>query len=117
MMRRLVLGDGALGRTLIDHAMSEPGELYVVTADSGWVTTLRDDSIAAVEGDPTDSTHYPSTVDIVVVAADDPTLSGEMADLEEFLVREDRVLPSEEVVRCVHRIDTGFPVKCVPLRP
>jgi nanoRNase/pAp phosphatase (c-di-AMP/oligoRNAs hydrolase) len=80
MMRRLVLGDGALGRTLIDHAMSEPGELYVVTADSGWVTTLRDDSIAAVEGDPTDSTHYPSTVDIVVVAADDPADTERIAD-------------------------------------
>jgi nanoRNase/pAp phosphatase (c-di-AMP/oligoRNAs hydrolase) len=49
------------------------GELYVVTADSGWVTALRDDSIAAIEGDPTDPAHYPSAVDIVVVATADPT--------------------------------------------
>lgn len=69
MMRRLVLGDGALGSTLTDRATALPGELYVVTADRGWVTTLRDESIAAVEGDPADPTHYPSTADIVVVAA------------------------------------------------
>jgi len=70
MMRRLVLGDGALGSTLTDRATALPGELYVVTADPGWVTTLRDESIAAVEGDPADPTHYPSTADIVMVAAD-----------------------------------------------
>ena len=71
MIRRLVLGDGALGRTLTDRATSQPGELYVVTADSGWVTTLRDEGVAAIEGDPADPTHYPSAADIVVVAADD----------------------------------------------
>jgi len=80
MMRRLVLGDGALGRTLIDRAVSQPGELYVVTADSGWVTTLRDDSIAAVEGDPADPTQYPSAADIVVIAADDPAQTERITD-------------------------------------
>ncbi|MFW5973865.1 MAG: DHH family phosphoesterase [Natrialbaceae archaeon] len=70
MTRRLVLGDGAWGRSLTDHAADQPGELYVVTADSGWVTTLRDQSIAAVEGDPADPAHYPSAADVVVVAAD-----------------------------------------------
>lgn len=70
MIRRLVLGDGALGRTLTDRTTGQPGELYVVTADSGWVTTLRDEGVAAIEGDPADPTHYPSAVDIVVVAAE-----------------------------------------------
>lgn len=72
-MRRLVLGDGAVGSTLTERVSSQSGELYVVTADSGWVTTLRDDSIAAIEGDPANPTHYPSAVDIVVVATEDPT--------------------------------------------
>ncbi len=70
MIRRLVLGDGTLGRQLVDRLADAPGELYVVTADSGWVTTLRDESIAAVEGDPIDPHHYPSETDIVVIAAD-----------------------------------------------
>jgi len=70
MIRRLVLGDGTLGRQLVGQLDDEPSELYVVTDDTGWVTTLRDESIAAVEGDPTDPQHYPSTIDIVVIAAD-----------------------------------------------
>lgn len=80
MMRRLVLGDGTLGRTVIDDVVSQPGELCVVTADSGWVTALRDDGIAAVEGDPADPTHYPSAVDIVVVAAEDADRTERIAD-------------------------------------
>ncbi len=70
MIRRLVLGDGTLGRHLVTQLDDVPGELYVVTADTGWVTTLRDESIAAVEGDPTNSQHYPSVADIVVIAAE-----------------------------------------------
>ncbi|MFW5978352.1 MAG: DHH family phosphoesterase, partial [Halohasta sp.] len=34
-------------------------------------TQLRDEGIAAIEGDPADPSHYPSTVDVVVVAASD----------------------------------------------
>jgi len=71
MIRRLVLGDGTLGRQLVGRLADTPGEVYVVTADTGWVTTLRDESIAAVEGDPTNPQHYPSAVDIVVIAADE----------------------------------------------
>src|SRR6056297_1244757 len=69
MIRRLVLGDGSLGRTVTDRTTDQPGELYVVTGDSGWVTTLREKQIAAIEGDPADPTHYPSAADVVVVAA------------------------------------------------
>ncbi len=70
MTRRLVLGDGTLGRQLATQLNDGAGELYVVTADTGWVTTLRDESIAAIEGDPADPQHYPSVADIVVIAAD-----------------------------------------------
>jgi len=79
MIRRLVLGDGAVGRSLTDRTSGQPGELYVVTADSGWVTTLRDEGIAAIEGDPADPTHYPSAVDIVVIAADSPAETERIA--------------------------------------
>ncbi|WP_253738465.1 DHH family phosphoesterase [Halohasta salina] len=71
MLRRLVLGDGALGHTLTDRASATPGDLYVVTTDSGWVTTLREEGVAAIEGDPADRSHYPSTADVVVVAVPD----------------------------------------------
>lgn len=81
MMRRLVLGDGAIGRTLTDRAVAQSGELYVVTADSGWVTTLRDDSVAAIEADPADPSQYPSTVDIVVVAAEEATQTERIAEI------------------------------------
>jgi len=86
MIRRLVLGDGALGRTVTDRTTDQPGELYVVTADSGWVTTLREKRIAAIEGDPADPTHYPSAVDVVVVAADDAAETERIATVarEEF---------------------------------
>jgi len=86
MIRRLVLGDGALGRTVTDRTTDQPGELYVVTGDSGWVTTLREKQVAAIEGDPADPTHYPSAVDVVVVAADDATATERIATVarEEF---------------------------------
>jgi len=71
MIRRLVLGDGTLGRQLLGQLDDAPGELYVVTADTGWVTTLRDESIAAVEGDPADPACYPSSTDLVVIAVDE----------------------------------------------
>ena len=80
MIRRLVLGDGTLGRQLVDQLAEAPGELYVVTADTGWATTLRDESIAAVEGDPADPQHYPSAVDIVVIAAEGVDQTERVAD-------------------------------------
>ena len=71
MISRLILGDGAIGSVLADRAVGQPGRLFVVTDDRGWVTTLRESSIPAVEGDPADPAQYPSDADIVVVAASD----------------------------------------------
>lgn len=79
MMRRLILGDGSVGRTLADHVIGQPGDLFVVTDDRGWVTTLGDSSIPAVEGDPTDPRQYPSAIDIVVVAASDAERNEQIA--------------------------------------
>ncbi|SDY35444.1 DHH family phosphoesterase [Halopenitus persicus] len=71
MVRRLVLGCSALGHTLIEHARERRGEVYVVTDDAGWVTTLRESNVPATEADPTDAAAYPDDVDVVVLAADD----------------------------------------------
>ena len=68
MISRLILGDGAIGSSLVEHAVGHPGTLFVVTDDAGWVTTLRDSTIPAVESDPTDPTQFPSYADFVVVA-------------------------------------------------
>jgi len=79
MMRRLVLGDRTVGSTVASHAAAQPGTLYVVTDDRGWVTTLRDAGIRAVEGDPTDASNYPDMADTVLVAADDPERHSRIA--------------------------------------
>lgn len=68
MISRLILGDGSIGSSLVEHAVGHPGTLLVVTDDPGWVTTLRDSEIPAVESDPTDATQFPSHADFVVVA-------------------------------------------------
>jgi nanoRNase/pAp phosphatase (c-di-AMP/oligoRNAs hydrolase) len=54
---------------LAEHAVGQSGRLFVVTDDRGWVTTLREASIPALEGDPADPAQYPSLADVVVVAA------------------------------------------------
>lgn len=79
MMRRLILGDRAPGSTVASHVVTQPGTLYVVTDDSGWVTTLREDGVRAVEGDPTNAENYPDATDTVVVAATDPDRHGRIA--------------------------------------
>jgi nanoRNase/pAp phosphatase (c-di-AMP/oligoRNAs hydrolase) len=71
MMRRLVLGDRAVGNAVATSVADDPGVLSVVTDDRGWSTTLREAGIRATEGDPTDPTQYPAAADIVVVAASD----------------------------------------------
>ncbi|GAB3411667.1 DHHA1 domain-containing protein [Haloparvum alkalitolerans] len=72
MVRRLVLGCGSVGHTLVERARERRGELHVVATDTGWVTTLREANVAAVEADPTDSANYPDRAAVVVVASDDP---------------------------------------------
>ena len=71
MMRRLVLGDRAVGNTVATGVADAPGTLYVVTDDRGWSTTLREAGIRAIEADPADPTQYPDIADVVVVAASD----------------------------------------------
>lgn len=70
MVRRLVLGDGSLAHTVVNES-TDRETLYVVTSDSGWVSTLRENNIIAREGDPADPSTYPDDVDIVLVAAAD----------------------------------------------
>jgi nanoRNase/pAp phosphatase (c-di-AMP/oligoRNAs hydrolase) len=72
MVRRLVLGCSSIGHTLIEQARERRGEVYVVTDDPGWVTTLRESNVAAVEADPADPGSYPDRADVVIVADDDP---------------------------------------------
>lgn len=79
MHRRLVLGRSPVGTELVEAMEDDLGELYVVTNNTGWVTTLRDAGISAVEGDPTDSTLYPSDIDSVIVGDTDPDLAVQIA--------------------------------------
>ena len=67
-MRRLVLGGGAVGHDIVASLAGGPGELHVITDDRGRVTALREESVGAVEADPTDASTYPDHADIVVVA-------------------------------------------------
>ncbi len=79
MLRRLVLGRNPIGTELVEAMDDDLGELYVVTDNTGWVTTLRDAGISAVEGDPTDPGRYPSAIDFVVVGDTDPELAVQIA--------------------------------------
>ena len=72
MTRRLLLGCGAVGNTLAERTREERGELMAITDDDGWVSTLRDRNVAAVEADPTDPATYPDSAAVVLVASDDP---------------------------------------------
>ncbi|ESS08236.1 MAG: exopolyphosphatase-related protein [uncultured archaeon A07HN63] len=96
MMRRLVLGDRAAGGAVTDHIADQPGTLYVVTDDRGWVTTLREDGIRAVEADPTDVSNYPDIADTVVVAATDPERHGRIA------MRAREVFPEATLLSTTH---------------
>lgn len=79
MLRRLVLGRNPIGTELVEAMDGDLGELYVVTDNTGWVTTLRDAGISAVEGDPTDPSKYPSGMDFVIVGDTDPDLAVKIA--------------------------------------
>ncbi|MFC7096624.1 DHH family phosphoesterase [Halobaculum marinum] len=79
-MRRLVLGCGSVGNEMVDELTDHPGELHVITADSGRATALRDENVSAVEADPLDPTNYPDTADLVVVAGPSTTDNLTAAD-------------------------------------
>lgn len=72
MTRRLLLGCGAVGNTLVERTREERGEFVAITDDEGWVSTLRDRNVAAVAADPTDPSAYPDAAAVVLVASDDP---------------------------------------------
>ena len=74
MTRRLLLGCSAVGNALVEHARDERGgrdDLVAITDDTGWVSTLRDRNVAAVEADPTDPGTYPDSAAVVLIASDD----------------------------------------------
>ena len=70
MVTRLVLGCGAVGFDLLQQLPD--GDTTVVTDDEPRAESLREASIAAVEGDPTDPATHAPDADVVLVASDDP---------------------------------------------
>ncbi len=79
MTTRLLLGCSSVGYTLLERARAERGELYAITDDAGWVSTLRDANVATTEADPTDQSTYPDAAAIVIVASDDPARNAAAA--------------------------------------
>ncbi|MFC7071023.1 DHH family phosphoesterase [Halobaculum lipolyticum] len=79
-MRRLVLGCGSVGNEMVEELTGRPGELHVITADSGRATALRDDHVSAMEADPRDPANYPDSADLVVVAGESATDNLAAAD-------------------------------------
>jgi nanoRNase/pAp phosphatase (c-di-AMP/oligoRNAs hydrolase) len=73
MVRRLVLGCGALGAADVDAIAARAGELSVIEADEARVEALRGDGIAATTGDPADPDRLSDSPvpDLVVVAGED----------------------------------------------
>ena len=67
-MRRLVLGCGTVGNDIVESLTDRTGDLHVITDDSGRVSALRDEHVAALEADPRDPDNYPDHADLVVVA-------------------------------------------------
>jgi nanoRNase/pAp phosphatase (c-di-AMP/oligoRNAs hydrolase) len=84
MVSRLVLGCGAVGRTLVSALADRRGSVLVCCANEHRIETLRSDRVAARRADPTDPETLDSVtrpVDVVVVAADDPATNRAAADL------------------------------------
>ena len=71
MPRRLLLGCGAVGNTLVERAREDRAGILAITDDTGWASTLRDRNVATVEADPTDPAAYPDRASVVLVASDD----------------------------------------------
>jgi len=79
-MRRLVLGCGTVGNDIVASLTDRSGDLHVITDDSGRVSTLRDEHVAALEADPRDPDNYPDHADLVVVAGASATANLTAAD-------------------------------------
>ncbi|SHG82475.1 DHH family phosphoesterase [Halobaculum gomorrense] len=79
-MRRLVLGCGTVGSDIIEALTGRTGDLHVITDDSGRVSALRDEHVAALEADPRDPDNYPDHANLVVVAGASATANLTVAD-------------------------------------
>ena len=79
-MRRLVLGCGTVGNAIVESLTGRSGDLHVITDDSGRVSALRDEHVAALEADPRDPDNYPDHADLVVVASASATANLTAAD-------------------------------------
>jgi len=81
MARRLVLGCGALGGTVIDALAERGGELRVIDDDEARVETLRGKGITADHSDPADrdSLAAAESLDTVIVAEDDSVRNAGIA--------------------------------------
>ncbi|MFC6786206.1 DHH family phosphoesterase [Halobaculum halobium] len=79
-MRRLVLGCGTVGNDIVESLTDRSGDLHVITDDSGRVSALRDEHVAALEADPRDPDNYPDHADLVVVAGASATANLTAAD-------------------------------------
>jgi nanoRNase/pAp phosphatase (c-di-AMP/oligoRNAs hydrolase) len=80
MIRRLLLGCGALGADVVRRLSRWPGELQVVDTDENRVTDLRESGIDATAADPAEPDNYPDDIDVVVVADTDPTRNRAAAE-------------------------------------
>lgn len=72
MIRRLLLGCGALGADVVRRLSRWPGELQVVDTGETRIKNLRESGIAATAADPAKPDTYPDAVDVVIVAGTDP---------------------------------------------
>jgi len=81
MTRRLVLGGGSLGSTVVDSLSAKPGNLQVVTADEHFAQALHDRGVSVEEGEPADEQLLRSvgSADIVVVIGDSADSNREVA--------------------------------------
>jgi len=71
MVRRLVLGCGQAGETVVGVVSTWGGDLRVVVPDDSRIEGI--DGVAdVVHGDPTDPSTYPDETDVVVVLDEDP---------------------------------------------
>ncbi|EMA51169.1 DHH family phosphoesterase [Halococcus thailandensis] len=84
MVSRLVLGCGSVGRTLVSELADRPGRVLVCCADEHRIETLRSDRVTARLADPTDPETLAAvdrSIDIVVVADDDPATNRAAVEL------------------------------------
>lgn len=82
MVSRLLLGCGTVGQTLASRIAGEDGSLHVIADDPDRIDALRGPNRTVAEGDPTDPellAEITATVDVVVIADDDPKRNVQMA--------------------------------------